>query len=59
MATVVLTDHAWPDVSIERQIVESMAVRAPRLGAERIGRIMSAVIEAGLQVSEERDLSPA
>jgi chorismate mutase len=50
---------AGRDMGRERQIVESMAVRAPRLGADRIGRIMSAVIEAGLQASEEHDLSPA
>jgi chorismate mutase len=50
---------AGRDMGRERQIVEAMAVRAPRLGAARIARIMTAVIEAGLQVSEERDLSPA
>lgn len=50
---------AGRDMGRERQIVETMAVRAPRLGADRIARIMSVVIEAGLQVSEEHDLSPA
>ncbi|WUV04512.1 chorismate mutase [Actinoallomurus sp. NBC_01490] len=50
---------AGRDLDRERQIVEAMAVRAPRLGADRIARIMTAVIEAGLQVSEERDLSRA
>ncbi|GAA4500928.1 hypothetical protein GCM10023191_050090 [Actinoallomurus oryzae] len=50
---------AGRDLDRERQIVEAMAVRAPRLGADRIARIMTAVIEAGLQASEERDLSPA
>jgi chorismate mutase len=50
---------AGRDPGRERQIVEAMAARAPRLGADRIGRIMTAVIEAGLQASEEHDLSPA
>jgi chorismate mutase len=50
---------AGRDPGRERQIVEAMAARAPRLGADRIGRIMTAVIEAGLQASEEYDLSPA
>jgi chorismate mutase len=50
---------AGRDPGRERQIVEAMAGRAPRLGADRLGRIMSAVIEAGLEASEEHDLSPA
>jgi chorismate mutase len=50
---------AGRDSGRERQIVEAMAGRAPRLGADRLGRIMSAVIEAGLEASEEHDLSPA
>ncbi len=50
---------AGRDLERERRIVEGMARRAPRLGAARLGRIMSAVIEAGLELSEERDLSPA
>ncbi|GLY82679.1 chorismate mutase [Actinoallomurus iriomotensis] len=50
---------AGRDLDRERQIVEAMAARAPGLGADRIARIMTAVIEAGLQASEERDLSPA
>ncbi|MBA9006482.1 MULTISPECIES: chorismate mutase [Thermomonospora] len=37
----------------ERQIVETMARRAPALGAERLARIMNAVIEAGLEAAEE------
>jgi chorismate mutase len=49
---------AGRDMARERQIVETMAVRAPRLGADRIAHIMTAVIEAGLQASEEHDLSP-
>jgi chorismate mutase len=50
---------AGRDPGREREIVEVMATRAPRLGADRLGRIMTAVIEAGLEASEERDLSPA
>jgi chorismate mutase len=50
---------AGRDPGRERRIVEAMAGRAPRLGADRLGRIMSAVIEAGLEASEEHDLSPA
>ena len=50
---------AGRDMDRERQIVESMAVRAPRLGVGGIAPIMNAIIEAGLRVSEERDLSPA
>lgn len=38
----------------ERQIVEAMAERAPALGPERLARIMNTVIEAGLEVAEER-----
>lgn len=50
---------AGRDPNRERQIVEAMAARAPRLGADGIARIMAAVIEAGLCASEEHDLSPA
>ncbi len=50
---------AGRDPGREREIVEAMASRAPRLGPDRLARIMAAVIEAGLEVSEERDLSPA
>jgi chorismate mutase len=50
---------AGRDPDRERRIVEAMAARAPRLGADRIGRIMTAVIEAGLDASEEHDLAPA
>jgi chorismate mutase len=50
---------AGRDMNRERQIVETMAARAPRLGADRIALIMTAVIEAGLHASEEHDLSPA
>lgn len=49
---------AGRDPAREREIVEAMARRAPRLGAGRLARIMNAVIEAGLDASEERDLSP-
>jgi chorismate mutase len=50
---------AGRDPARERAIVEAMAVRAPRLGADRLARIMNAVIEAGLEASEKHDLSPA
>jgi chorismate mutase len=50
---------AGRDPGRERRIVETMAARAPRLGPGRIARIMTAVIEAGLQASEEHDLSRA
>ncbi|GAA4616995.1 hypothetical protein GCM10023195_75710 [Actinoallomurus liliacearum] len=50
---------AGRDPRREREIVEAMVSRAPRLGADRLGRIMTAVIETGLEASEERDLSPA
>jgi chorismate mutase len=43
---------AGRDPSRERQVVEGMARRAPRLGRDRLERIMSAVIEAGLEVAE-------
>jgi chorismate mutase len=48
---------AGRDLGRERRIVEVMAARAPRLGPDRIAQIMTAVIEAGLQASEEHDLS--
>jgi chorismate mutase len=51
--------YAGRDAAREREIVEAMAGRAPRLGADRLARIMNAVIEAGLDASEEHDLSPA
>lgn len=44
---------AGRDPDRERQVVEGMARRAPRLGPNRLARIMSAVIEAGLEVAEE------
>lgn len=50
---------AGRDPGREQRIVAAMAARAPRLGADRIARIMTAVIEAGLQASEDRDLSRA
>lgn len=45
---------AGRDADRERQVVEAMALRAPRLGAERLARIMNAVIEAGLELAEEQ-----
>jgi chorismate mutase len=50
---------AGRDMGRERQIVEAMAARAPRLGADGLAPIMAAVIEAGLRASEEPDLSRA
>ncbi|MCO6005870.1 chorismate mutase [Actinoallomurus purpureus] len=50
---------AGRDPRREREIVEAMAPRAPRLGTDRLARIMAAVIETGLEASEERDLSRA
>jgi chorismate mutase len=44
---------AGRDPRRERQVVEAMAARAPRLGRDRLERIMSAVIEAGLEVAEQ------
>ncbi|GAA3727520.1 chorismate mutase [Spinactinospora alkalitolerans] len=41
------------DPERERRLVEAMAARAPRLGPDRIARIMAGVIEAGLEASEE------
>ncbi|TMQ91611.1 chorismate mutase [Actinomadura soli] len=45
---------AGRDPARERQIVEAMAVRAPSLGPDRLARIMTAVIEAGLDAAEKR-----
>ncbi|MFC6886226.1 MULTISPECIES: chorismate mutase [Actinomadura] len=45
---------AGRDPERERRIVEAMALRAPSLGAERLSRIMAAVIEAGLEAAEDR-----
>jgi chorismate mutase len=48
---------AGRDPRRERQVVEGMARRAPRLGRDRLERIMNAVIEAGLEVAELEDVS--
>ncbi|RAY16609.1 chorismate mutase [Actinomadura craniellae] len=45
---------AGRDPERERQIAEGMAAQAPALGAERLARIMNVVIEAGLELAEER-----
>ncbi|RFS85290.1 chorismate mutase [Actinomadura spongiicola] len=45
---------AGRDPARERQIVEAMAVRAPSLGPERLARIMTAVIETGLDAADAR-----
>ncbi|MCW2905065.1 MAG: Chorismate mutase [Streptosporangiaceae bacterium] len=44
---------AGRDPERERQVVEGMALQAPRLGPHRLARIMNAVIEAGLEIAEE------
>ncbi|GGV25756.1 hypothetical protein GCM10010182_55610 [Actinomadura cremea] len=44
---------AGRDAARERAIVEAMAAHAPSLGADRLARIMSAVIEAGLDAATE------
>ncbi|GAB3205874.1 chorismate mutase [Marinactinospora thermotolerans] len=44
---------AGRDPERERAVVAAMARRAPRLGAERLARIMNGVIESGLEVAEE------
>ncbi len=43
---------AGRDPERERQVVAAMATRAPRLGHDRLARIMTAVIESGLEVAE-------
>jgi chorismate mutase len=43
---------AGRDPERERQVVAAMSARAPRLGRDRLARIMNTVIEAGLEVSE-------
>ncbi|GAA2384657.1 hypothetical protein GCM10010404_46610 [Nonomuraea africana] len=45
---------AGRDMERERQLVAAMALRAPKLGEERLAPIMNAVIEAGLRLAEER-----
>ncbi|MFI0484507.1 chorismate mutase [Actinomadura sp. 9N215] len=45
---------AGRDPAREREIVEAMAAHAPSLGPDRLARIMTAVIEAGLDAAEGR-----
>ncbi|MBG0829539.1 bifunctional 3-deoxy-7-phosphoheptulonate synthase/chorismate mutase type II [Planomonospora sp. ID67723] len=45
---------AGRDMDRERRLVAEMARRAPTLGEVRLAPIMNAVIEAGLQLAEER-----
>lgn len=45
--------RAGRDPQREHQIVQAMLPYAPRLGPERLARIMNMVIEAGLDASEE------
>ncbi|MFC3998610.1 chorismate mutase [Nocardiopsis sediminis] len=49
---------AGRDPERERALVAAMARHAPRLGAPRLARIMSAVIEAGLEAAEEEQRGP-
>ena len=46
MATVVLTDHAWPDVTIERDLVErgDPAQRRQCQGDGMVGHFFDAVV---------------
>ncbi|MFE0267407.1 chorismate mutase [Nocardiopsis alba] len=44
---------AGRDMTRERELVERMAERAPRLGAEHLATIMDSVIGAGLAVAQE------
>ncbi|QFG25938.1 chorismate mutase [Actinomadura sp. WMMB 499] len=44
---------AGRDAARERAIVEAMAAHAPTLGTDRLARIMTAVIEAGLDAAAE------
>nr|WP_106585541.1 chorismate mutase [Murinocardiopsis flavida] len=44
---------AGRDAERERALVAAMAGRAPRLGEERLARIMAGVIEAGLEAAEQ------
>jgi chorismate mutase len=45
---------AGRDMARERELVATMARRAPHLGQARLAPIMNAVIEAGLSLAEER-----
>ncbi|MBN6054166.1 bifunctional 3-deoxy-7-phosphoheptulonate synthase/chorismate mutase type II [Nonomuraea sp. RK-328] len=45
---------AGRDMERERSLVARMARRAPALGEERLASVMNAVIEAGLDLAEER-----
>lgn len=51
--------RAGRDPARERAIVEAMAHRAPRLGAERLVPVVEAVILAGLDAAEEEQRSGA
>lgn len=44
--------HAGRDAGREAEIVAGMARRAPRLGSERLTRIMTTVIEQSLDLAE-------
>jgi chorismate mutase len=47
-----VSGFAGRDPERERQVVAAMATRAPRLGHDRLARIMTAVIESGLELAE-------
>jgi chorismate mutase len=49
---------AGRDAARERALVARMALRAPELGESRLAAIMNAVIEAGLDLAEERRQRP-
>src|SRR5438128_7994045 len=52
MGTVVLTDHAWPDVSIEREIVEGaghhVAARHATASVAQVDEVVAEVQPAGI-----------
>ncbi|WP_020573444.1 chorismate mutase [Actinopolymorpha alba] len=48
-----VSGQAGRDPRREAEIVERMAAQAPRLGSERLRRIMLAVIEESLDLAEE------
>lgn len=50
-----VSGHAGRDEQREREIARRMASRAPRLGAERLARVVDVVITTGLDLAEESD----
>ncbi|MBO0891679.1 MAG: chorismate mutase, partial [Acidothermales bacterium] len=51
--------RAGRDPARERAIVEAMAARAPRLGADRLAPVVEAMILAGLDAAEEEQTEQA